>query len=118
MNNQIRIYYDAESGHIKRQIASTNFPEYPDPYIVVDERIKINDWRVDVTTQSLVEKTPTVTTPIEPTWSDKRRRAYGPIFTQMNMLWDDIDAGHLGEQAKQGRWYLALQAIKQRIPKP
>ena len=34
------------------------------------------------------------------------------------MLWDDIDAGVLGETAKTGTWYLHIKDIKDGHPKP
>ena len=51
-------------------------------------------------------------------WRNQRELEYGSLGTQLNLLWDDIHAGLLGEAAKTGSWYLHVKAIKDDITKP
>ena len=43
---------------------------------------------------------------------------YGTFGDQLDMLFKDIDAGLLGEDAKTGSWYLAVKEVKDNNPKP
>lgn len=47
----------------------------------------------------------------------RRHEAYD-IGHELNLLWDDIEAGRLGEAAKQGSFAAYVRDIKQRFPKP
>ena len=38
--------------------------------------------------------------------------------TQLEKLWNDIDAGHFGEQAKTGEFYTFINTIKTNNPMP
>jgi hypothetical protein len=51
-------------------------------------------------------------------WRNQRVEQYGQIGNQLNLLWDDIDAGLLGDKAKTGAWYLHIKSIKTEIKKP
>ena len=51
-------------------------------------------------------------------WSNKRSAAYNNWHHQFNMLFDDIEAGKFGEDAKTGSWYLWVKGIKDANPKP
>jgi len=42
----------------------------------------------------------------------KRARSYPPIKEQLDMLYKDIDAGHLGDTAKNSQFYATIKAIK------
>jgi hypothetical protein len=52
------------------------------------------------------------------TWRVERERDYGHFGQQLNLLWDDIDQGLLGPQAKTGKWYQQIKSIKENNPKP
>lgn len=45
-----------------------------------------------------------------------RQEAYN-IGEQLNLLYDDIDAGVFGEQAKGGQFYQYVKSIKDQYPK-
>lgn len=47
----------------------------------------------------------------------RRREAYD-IGQQMNLLYDDIEAGRFGEAAKSGKFAAYVRAVKQANPKP
>jgi hypothetical protein len=47
----------------------------------------------------------------------QRRQAYD-IAHQLNLLWDDIEAGVFGESAQSGQFAQYIRAIKQQFPKP
>ena len=51
-------------------------------------------------------------------WRNLRTQQYGNISDQLNLLFDDIDAGLFGEQAKQGLWYQHIKSVKQSVQKP
>ena len=51
-------------------------------------------------------------------WRVKREQKYGSIEPQLNMLFDDIEAGKFGEDAKTGDWYLHVKGIKDSVAKP
>jgi hypothetical protein len=51
-------------------------------------------------------------------WRIQRENRYGSLITQIEMIYDDIEAGHFGENAKNGSWYLFIKAIKEEIIKP
>ena len=51
-------------------------------------------------------------------WRDQREREYGHFGWQFNLLWDDIDQGLLGPQAKSSKWYQQIKNIKTNNPKP
>ena len=46
-----------------------------------------------------------------------RQNAYGDWRTQYDMLFDDIESGKFGEEAKKGRWYQHIKTIKSQHPK-
>ena len=50
-------------------------------------------------------------------WSNERKQKYIVSF-QLEKLYDDIDAGLFGEDAKTGQFYLYIKGIKDSIPKP
>lgn len=52
------------------------------------------------------------------TWRNERVFEYGPFSSQLNLLFDDIEAGFFGENAKQGLWYAHVKSKKESIPKP
>ena len=51
-------------------------------------------------------------------YKDNRKREHATIGDQLDMLFKDIDAGLLGEDAKTGSWYLAVKEVKDNNPKP
>jgi hypothetical protein len=51
-------------------------------------------------------------------WSVERRNSYQRLEEQLDMLFHDIDAGLLGEQAKTGQFYTHVKNIKDSNPKP
>ena len=51
-------------------------------------------------------------------WRVEREQKYGSIEPQLNMLFDDIEAGKFGENAKTGDWYLHVKGIKDSVVKP
>ena len=51
-------------------------------------------------------------------WSNKRITAYNNWPHQLNMLFDDIESGKFGEDAKTGSWYTWVKGIKESNPKP
>jgi hypothetical protein len=51
-------------------------------------------------------------------WRNQRTQQYGQMGDQLNMLFDDIDAGLFGDQAKTGKWYQHIKQIKDSIQKP
>lgn len=50
-------------------------------------------------------------------WRVKRQTLYVISF-QLEKLYDDIDSGLFGEDAKTGQFYLYIKGIKDSIPKP
>ena len=46
----------------------------------------------------------------------KRIRAYN-VSEQLNLLYDDIDQGLFGEQAKTGKFFQYIKEIKEKYPK-
>lgn len=51
-------------------------------------------------------------------WRNKRQQMYGQIGSQLDLLFDDIEAGLFGEQAKTGKWYNHIKSVKSNIEKP
>jgi CRISPR/Cas system CSM-associated protein Csm2 small subunit len=51
-------------------------------------------------------------------WSNKRVNEYEVVTNQLNLLYDDIDNGLFGANAKNGEWYKSIKAIKDNSPKP
>jgi len=51
-------------------------------------------------------------------WRVEREKEYGDIKSQLNLLFDDIQAGKFGETAKTGSWYLQIKSVKDSIVKP
>lgn len=43
---------------------------------------------------------------------------YPYLEVQFGMLYDDIEAGKFGEDAKTGKWFTAMKAVKDKYPKP
>jgi hypothetical protein len=53
--------------------------------------------------------------PVEP-FTMQRMRAYPPSGDQLDMLWKELrDTGTI---SKDGKWYQAIHAVKQAVPKP
>lgn len=50
-------------------------------------------------------------------WRNERKNLY-VITTQLEKLYDDVDAGLFGEAAKTGEFYNFIKGIKDDIPKP
>ncbi len=50
-------------------------------------------------------------------WRNERQNLY-VIATQLEKLYDDVDAGLFGEAAKTGEFYNFIKGIKDSIPKP
>lgn len=51
-------------------------------------------------------------------WRNDRQSQYGSMEYQLNMLFDDIEAGKFGDAAKTGAWYLHIKSVKDSIAKP
>ena len=51
-------------------------------------------------------------------YSNNRVSEYNNYGHQLDKLYDDIEAGKFGEDAKTGSWYLWIKAIKDANPKP
>ena len=51
-------------------------------------------------------------------YTTRRRVEYGFIEEQLGKLFNDIDAGLFGEQAKTGEFYTHIKAVKDANPKP
>jgi len=51
-------------------------------------------------------------------YSNNRISEYNNYGHQLDKLYDDIEAGKFGEDAKTGSWYLWIKAIKDANPKP
>jgi len=51
-------------------------------------------------------------------YSNNRMSEYNNYGHQLDKLYDDIEAGKFGEDAKTGSWYLWIKAIKDANPKP
>lgn len=49
---------------------------------------------------------------------EHRLNNYPTYGDQFNALWDDIDAGKFGEDAKTGSFYQSIKAVKDAYPKP
>ena len=50
-------------------------------------------------------------------WRNERKNLY-VVATQLEKLYDDVDAGLFGEAAKTGEFYNLIKGIKDSIPKP
>jgi hypothetical protein len=51
-------------------------------------------------------------------YSTRRRVEYGFIEEQLGKLYNDIDAGLFGENAKTGEFYTFIKSVKDNSPKP
>jgi len=51
-------------------------------------------------------------------YSNNRISEYNNYGHQLDKLYNDIEAGKFGEDAKTGSWYLWIKAIKEANPKP
>lgn len=51
-------------------------------------------------------------------WRNQRQEKYGNIGEQLNLLFDDIEAGLFGDRAKTGQWYNHIKSIKDVVIKP
>ena len=51
-------------------------------------------------------------------WRIERESLYGSLILQIEMLYDDIEDGVFGEQAKQGSWYQHVKGVKESVQKP
>ena len=54
---------------------------------------------------------------IEWTHEIAREKLYAKLADQLDMLYKDIDAGLLGEEAKTGQFYIAIKEVKEAHPK-
>jgi hypothetical protein len=54
----IRIHYDTTTGEITDLIIGKINPQHDNPYIEVEKKIKINEWRVNLETLELEQITP------------------------------------------------------------
>lgn len=124
----IRLFYD-DAGNITNQYSNSKYAPSTGTYIDVDrEKIKINEYKVDLVTKELVHTgtVPTLTLQdlrasaisLPPTIDQQRIEAYGPIGDQLDTLWHDIDAGKFGDAAKTSQWYQNISTVKSDIPKP
>ena len=52
------------------------------------------------------------------TYADNRTLAYKGFTDQLDILYHDITAGKLGEDAKTSNYYLHRKSIKDKYPKP
>jgi hypothetical protein len=50
-------------------------------------------------------------------WLAERKNKYKEWDRQLEMLWDDINDGLLGEDAKTGKFYTFIKEIKEQHPK-
>lgn len=55
--------------------------------------------------------------PITPPYTARRQNEFVSFGDQLDMLWHDIDAGKLGEDAKTSTWYLYVKSVKEAHPK-
>jgi|11BtaG_2_1085332.scaffolds.fasta_scaffold34688_2 hypothetical protein len=69
-------------------------PNMTPPTVILEKLEEINSWRVE------------------------RVQNYGDLAEQLGMIYDDIDSGLFGEQAKTGRFYSHVKSIKDNISKP
>lgn len=51
----IKIYYNPQTGEITELISGSGISFNNGPYIEIDKRIKINEWKVDLETKTLVK---------------------------------------------------------------
>ena len=49
-----RIYYDSETGDIKKIMNIEVVIDDPNPHIDVQERINMNEWKVDINSKGLI----------------------------------------------------------------
>ena len=92
----------ADSIDKNKKAFKEQYPNEPDDVILAWATIKYNE---DVYNETVAYK-------------DNRKREYAIIGDQLDMLFKDIDAGLLGEDAKTGSWYLAVKEVKDNNPKP
>jgi hypothetical protein len=122
----IRIFYDND-GNILNQYSDSKYAPAEGSYIDIPQKIKISDFKVDIMTKELVALPPVeykslhelkASVPRVPiTYKDLRQEAYGPLSSQLDTLWHDIDAGKFGDVAKTSAWYQNISAVKSEIPK-
>jgi len=55
---------------------------------------------------------------IDVRWLAERKNKYKDFDVQLENLWDDINDGLLGEDAKTGKFYNYIKSIKEQYPKP
>ena len=51
-------------------------------------------------------------------WLAERKNKYKDFDIQLENIWDDINDGLLGEDAKTGKFYNHIKLIKEEHPKP
>ena len=76
-----------------------------------ESEIDTLDWTYDRETDTFKKKPPYQSTGLE-----DRLGNYPTFGEQFDMLWNDINDGKLGEDAKSGSWYLAIKAVKDKYP--
>lgn len=111
-----RIFYSSE-GVIEQQYTNIKIAPTVGNYFDVEDKININHYRVDVATKTLVYVGEPPVVERTRNYQELRRAEYGPVADQLGMLWDDINAGVFGEQAKTSTWFQAIAAIKQANPR-
>lgn len=126
-----RVYYNPTTGEINNVTSAPNKwgrvkaksgiklsgIEPVQPFIETDVR-PTQDMRVNPTTLVLEpHKRQIVWNDARPDWLVKRLFEYGRIENQLDLLFDDIEAGKFGPQARTGAWFQHIQEVKNRNPK-
>lgn len=116
-----RYYYDADGVITQRITVPTDdrfdyFADVAGDYIVSDQKVNPDKYRVDLSTLELIEIA--VPTPaVDLSFEQQRQVAYGSMGLQLAMLYDDIQAGVFGEEAKHGTWAQHIAGAKAAVPK-
>ena len=72
---------------------------------------------MNANTQARRYKTYRTTGVLDDTTGKQTKTIYGSLGDQLDMLYKDIDAGKLGDNAKTGTWYLHIKSVKDSNPK-
>tara|TARA_R110000803_G_scaffold54209_1_gene110858 strand:+ start:2387 stop:2728 length:342 start_codon:yes stop_codon:yes gene_type:complete len=110
-------YYYQEDGTITRAYEHSTVIAIPTEGTWVDDATfrDVNLWKyVD---GEFVSHTPTPRSRTT-AYDQSRRNNFGSAEQQMALLYDDIDSGKFGDDAKTGLWYLHVKAVKDANPKP
>jgi len=124
MIQRFRYFYDDDGNILRREkIEQGLFLTDNGNWIEADGIYNPTFWKINTDTQTFekvehdLPNHPIFRQPATKTWDHNRRINYGTAEQQMNWLYDDINDGKFGEDAKTGKWFTHVKAVKDKYPK-